>query len=114
LSKENAQALAFPAPLVQPDLHNLFIHTLSHGTTSWVEAIKEHSDLTHFIRYDARTAKVLEDGGVAAAQEETFIGWMLELHQGMFLGLGGDLFMGFMGLLFLLALISGVGVYGRS
>ncbi len=85
---------------------------IANLSTSWAEEMKDHSDSTHFIRFDARTAKILEDGGAAAAQKQTFTGWMLELHRGLFLGLGGELFTGFMGLLFVLALVSGVAVYG--
>lgn len=80
-------------------------------STSWAEEEKEHSDSTHTIRFDARTAKILEDGGVKAAQKRTFTGVMLELHKGMFAGLPGELFMGFMGLLFVLAMVSGVVLY---
>jgi uncharacterized iron-regulated membrane protein len=79
-------------------------------STSWAEAGKDHSDSTHSIRFDARTGKVLEDGG-AAASKETFTGIMLEIHRGLFVGLYGELFMGLMGLLFVLALVSGVYLY---
>jgi uncharacterized iron-regulated membrane protein len=81
-------------------------------STSWAETMKDHSDSTHFIRFDARTARVLEDGGAAAAPKETFIGVMLDLHRSLFAGLPGELFMGFMGLLFVLAILSGVLLYG--
>ena len=80
-------------------------------STSWTEVMKQHSDSTHYIRFDARTAKILEDGGPAAAKEMTFIGFMLEMHRAMFAGLPGELFMGFMGLLFVLAIVSGVVLY---
>lgn len=81
-------------------------------STSWAEEEKEHSDSTHFIRFDARTANILEDGGARAAQKQTFIGIMLQLHIALFAGLPGQLFMGFMGLLFVLALLSGLLLYG--
>lgn len=80
-------------------------------STSWTEAIKPNSDSSHFIRFDARTAEVLEDGGAKAAGKMTFIGFMLELHKSMFAGLPGELFMGLMGLLFVLAIVSGVVLY---
>lgn len=107
-----AARLRYPGELVT----SLFVdddepQVIAGLSTSWSEVMKDHSDSTHFIRFDARTAKVLEDGGVAA-QKKTFIGWMLELHRGMFLGLGGELFTGLMGVLFVLALVSGVAIYG--
>jgi len=83
-----------------------------HLSTSWAEVMKDHPDSTHYIRFDARTAKVLEDGGTRAAQKKTFIGVMLDLHRAMFAGLPGELFLGFMGLLFVLAIVSGVLLYG--
>jgi hypothetical protein len=51
---------------------------IANLSTSWAEEEKEHSDSTHTIRFDARTAKVLEDGGIRAAQKKTFTGVMLD------------------------------------
>lgn len=84
---------------------------IAYLTSSWAEASKDHSDSTHWIRYDARTAKVLEDKGNRTARQDTFIDIMLDLHRGMFVGLPGELFLGFMGLLFVLAIISGTVLY---
>ncbi len=57
---------------------------------------------------DARTAAVLGPpvGG------DTFMGVVFRLHVDMFAGLPGKLFLGFMGLLFVAAIVSGVVVYG--
>ena len=79
---------------------------------SWAEVLKEHSDSTHVIRYDARTAELLTDDGVKTARKRTFIGVMLDLHRSMFIGLPGELFMGLMGVLFVAALVSGAVLYG--
>jgi uncharacterized iron-regulated membrane protein len=83
----------------------------AHLATSWKEFMKPHSDSTHYIRFDARTAKVLEDVGTAKATKSTFIQLMLQLHAGLFVDLPGELFLGAMGLLFVLAIVSGVFIY---
>ncbi|MFD2162362.1 PepSY-associated TM helix domain-containing protein [Paradesertivirga mongoliensis] len=62
----------------------------------------------HYITMDERTAKVLE----AAPNELDFMLIMYYLHVDMFAGLPGKLFLGFMGLLFIVAIISGVILYG--
>lgn len=62
----------------------------------------------HYITMDERTAKVLE----AAPNELDFMLIMYYLHVDMFAGLPGKLFLGFMGLLFIVAIISGVVLYG--
>jgi uncharacterized iron-regulated membrane protein len=62
------------------------------------------------LRVDARTAIVLDEldvqGGV--------VRFLLKLHTDMFLGLPGKLFLGAMGLLFVVAIVSGVVVYRPS
>lgn len=47
----------------------------------------------------------------AVAEGEGVMGFILQLHTDMFLGLGGMLFLGFMGLLFAVALVSGTVLY---
>jgi uncharacterized iron-regulated membrane protein len=47
----------------------------------------------------------------AVAEGEGVMGFILQLHTDMFLGLGGMLFLGFMGLLFAIALVSGTVLY---
>ena len=61
-------------------------------------------------RVDARTGQFLDE--VHFTGRFTYI--MLRLHTDMYTGLGGKLFLGFMGLLFVVALVSGVVVYGPS
>ncbi|MEQ8267489.1 MAG: PepSY domain-containing protein [Parvibaculum sp.] len=48
---------------------------------------------------------------VRTPDDEGIMHFILELHVDMFLGLGGELFLGFMGFLFFLAIVSGVVVY---
>lgn len=61
-------------------------------------------------RVDAHTAKYLDAPDVTG--RFTYI--MLKLHTDMFAGLPGKLFLGFMGILFCVAIISGIVVYAPS
>jgi uncharacterized iron-regulated membrane protein len=56
---------------------------------------------------DERTAQVLE----APNRQEGFFAIMLQLHTDLFAGLPGKLFIGAMGLLFVIAIVSGVVLY---
>src|SRR5690606_10203177 len=59
-----------------------------------------------------RTAEVLHDAPPYAEDRFSFMGIMLALHVDLFAGLPGELFLGFMGLLFVVAIVSGVVLYG--
>jgi uncharacterized iron-regulated membrane protein len=59
------------------------------------------------IAIDARTAKVLGEPSF----EGSFLGVMFHLHVDLYAGLWGKLFLGFMGLLLVIAIISGVVLY---
>jgi uncharacterized iron-regulated membrane protein len=72
---------------------------------------KENPKTQHFIRFDARTAQVLETSKSMAEQPLTFMGVMLHLHADLFADLPGELFMGLMALLFVIAIVSGVVLY---
>ena len=63
-----------------------------------------------FLRVDAHTAHFLDAPDFFG--RFTYI--LLKLHTDMFAGLPGKLFLGFMGLLFVVAIVSGVVVYGPS
>ena len=56
---------------------------------------------------DDRTAKVLDE----PKYDEGFMYVMLQLHVDMFMGIGGKLFLGLMGILFVVAIISGLMLY---
>lgn len=60
------------------------------------------------VAVDARSAKLLAEPKIGG---EGFMAVMLSLHVDLFAGLAGKLFLGFMGLLFLIALVSGVVLY---
>ncbi|CAB3917397.1 MULTISPECIES: PepSY-associated TM helix domain-containing protein [Achromobacter] len=66
----------------------------------------------HAVRMDARTGDVLLDGPLYTEDKFSFMGIMLALHVDLFAGLPGELFLGFMGLLFCVAIVSGVVLYG--
>ena len=59
------------------------------------------------VAVDARTGDVLAEPRF----NEGFMWWMLKLHVDLFAGLAGKLFLGFMGLLLLVAIVSGVVLY---
>ncbi|MFY2833813.1 PepSY-associated TM helix domain-containing protein [Achromobacter xylosoxidans] len=66
----------------------------------------------HAVRMDGRTGDVLLDGPLYTEDKFSFMGIMLALHVDLFAGLPGELFLGFMGLLFCVAIVSGVVLYG--
>ncbi|SSW69303.1 PepSY-associated TM helix domain-containing protein [Achromobacter agilis] len=66
----------------------------------------------HAVRMDGRTGEVLLDGPPYTQDRFSFMGIMLALHVDLFAGLPGELFLGFMGLLFCVAIVSGVVLYG--
>lgn len=76
------------------------------------EALKANPKVMHFIRFDARTAQVLETSKSLEEQQHTFMGVMLMLHTELFAGLPGELFLAVMALLFVIAIVSGVILYG--
>lgn len=87
---------------------------------SW-QALKDEEThpglhVSHWIKFDARTANVVEQSP-PADKPKTWIEIVLEtcmtLHMNLFAGLPGALFMGAIGLLFVASLVSGTVLYGR-
>lgn len=74
--------------------------------------MRAQPETMHFVRFDARTGEVLETTKSAAEQPKTFIDIILALHTDLFVDLPGELFLGSMALLFVLAIVSGVVLYG--
>jgi len=68
----------------------------------------ESSDISAFYAYDARTGEFLNDYPLQGG----FTNLMLRLHTDMYAGLPGTLFLGFMGVLLAVSLISGTVLYG--
>ena len=75
----------------------------------WNLTLGDHPTDENFkpVAVDARTAKVLGQTNI----EDTFIGVMFHLHVDLYAGLWGKLFLGFMGLLLVVAIVSGVVLY---
>ncbi|MGU3493358.1 PepSY-associated TM helix domain-containing protein [Xanthobacteraceae bacterium A53D] len=73
-----------------------------------IGASKTATDETNrFATVDARTGEILR----APTSSNTFTGIMLRLHTDMYAGLPGKLFLGLMGLLMVVAIVSGVVLY---
>lgn len=75
----------------------------------WNLTLGDHPTDENFkpVAIDARTAKVLAQHNF----EDTFLGVMFHLHVDLYAGLWGKLFLGFMGLLLVMAIVSGVVLY---
>ncbi|MCQ9156771.1 PepSY-associated TM helix domain-containing protein [Acidomonas methanolica] len=73
----------------------------------------------HWIKFDARTVKVLKQSQPPDAPKKPrtwtgiILGTATRLHMNLFAGLPGALFMGVMGVLFVASLVSGTVLYGR-
>ena len=76
-----------------------------------LDALRENRRSRHWITFDAHTARVLKQTK-ATDDRRTFLGIMLSLHRDLFVGFSGELFMGLMGLLFVVAIVSGIALYG--
>ena len=66
----------------------------------------------HFIRFDARTAQVLEQSKPPGERRMDVMDVVAGLHEDLFIDLPGELFLGLMALLFVVAIVSGVVLYG--
>ncbi len=82
-----------------PDEPNVVSLSYAPDATALVERV---------VNFDIRTAAILNEPKI----QEGFIYIMFRLHTDMFAGLGGKLFQGIMGILFVVAAVSGVVVYG--
>lgn len=79
----------------------------------WFIAMGAHAlqgPTTALFTYDARTGALLRDTPLRRG----FMALMVRLHTDLFAGLAGSLLLGAMGLLLLVALVSGVAVYGPA
>ncbi|MCF0041233.1 PepSY-associated TM helix domain-containing protein [Dyadobacter fanqingshengii] len=102
---ETAALAAFPKKVVR------YIYWDEHEpnttTFSLSDSINAAPDNFTTVIVDDRTAEVLE----APNLQEGFMYIMLQMHIDMFMGIGGKLFLGLMGLLFVAAIISGMMLY---
>lgn len=83
----------------EPDSDKIWYVTMGDTPTA--------TDLVQ-VAVDSRSAALLAEPKIGG---EGFMAVMLSLHVDLFAGLAGKLFLGFMGLLFLIALVSGVVLY---
>lgn len=76
----------------------------------WNVTLGDHPNDEHYkpIAVDARTANVITE---PAFEGGAFMSTMFRLHVDLFAGLPGKLFLGFMGLLLIVAIVSGVVLY---
>jgi uncharacterized iron-regulated membrane protein len=66
----------------------------------------------HWIKFDAHTGQVLKQSKPFDADGIGFLDVVFKLHKDLFAGLAGELFLGSMALLFVVALASGIAIYG--
>jgi len=78
---------------------------------SMAPTMKPGDQLEHSLQFDSRTARLLKDEPPFDQQPQTFMGVMLSLHTDLFAGLPGELFLGLMGVLFVISVISGIVLY---
>lgn len=93
-----------------PDLVPQFLFREEDETNLWMFRFGETAMATDddkFVAVDARTAAPLKEPKF----NEGFIYLMFKLHVDLFAGLAGTLFLGFMGLLLVIAIVSGVVLY---
>lgn len=98
------------AKALHPDRVVQFTSQAEDDDTIWFVTLTPTPDPTDDFKQvavDARTGKVLAQ----PKTDEGFMYVMLKLHVDLFAGLPGKLFLGFMGLLLLVAIVSGVALY---
>lgn len=66
----------------------------------------------HIMKFDAHTGAVLRDSASPQKSRIGFLPLMLHLHMDLFAGLTGELFFALMALFFVIAIVSGVVLYG--
>ncbi|PZF70995.1 PepSY-associated TM helix domain-containing protein [Taibaiella soli] len=73
---------------------------------------KARNEEDHALTFDAHSGRLRKDEPPRNKQTPTFLTTMFSLHRDLFMDLPGELFLGFMGLLFVFAIISGIVLYG--
>ncbi|MFT3855939.1 MAG: PepSY domain-containing protein [Ilumatobacteraceae bacterium] len=66
----------------------------------------------HGLQFDSRTGNLLKDEPPFEQQPTSFMEVMFSLHTDLFAGISGELFLGLMGLLFVISTVSGIVLYG--
>ena len=93
-----------------PNKIMMYMSQESDEPAIWNVTLGDHPEDEHYkpIAVDARTAKVITE---PAFEGGAFMSTMFRLHVDLFAGLYGKLFLGLMGLLLLVAIVSGVVLY---
>ncbi|WP_213736232.1 PepSY-associated TM helix domain-containing protein [Bradyrhizobium sp. dw_411] len=78
--------------------------------SSWQAFLKD-TKVAHALKFDARTAQILRETRLGELTA-TLTGFILKLHKDLFAGTIGEYLLAAMAILFLVALVSGVVVYG--
>jgi uncharacterized iron-regulated membrane protein len=76
-----------------------------------LEAVKSNPALEHLIRFDLHTTQILGEGKRVGFRNRRFTDLLLIVHRSLFAGPIGELLIGIMGALFLVAIISGAVLY---
>ncbi|WP_420149087.1 PepSY-associated TM helix domain-containing protein [Spirosoma sp.] len=82
-------------------------HEPNTTTFTLSDSLTAPADNYQLVILDNRTARILEEPNV----QEGFMYVMFQLHVDMFMGIGGKLFLGLMGILFVVAIVSGLMLY---
>ena len=110
LPPANVDAVIASAKELYPAKKPMFISQEADVPEIWNVTLADHMHDHDYkpIAVDARTAKVITE---PAFEGGAFMSTMLALHVDLFMGLPGMLFLGFMGLLLLVAVVSGAVLY---
>ena len=106
----NVDAVIASAKELYPAKKPMFISQEADVPEIWNVTLADHMHDPNYkpIAVDARTTKVITE---PAFEGGVFMSTMLALHVDLFMGLAGKLFLGFMALLLLVAIVSGVVLY---
>jgi uncharacterized iron-regulated membrane protein len=106
----NVDAVIASAKELYPTKKPMFISQEADVPEIWNVTLADHMHDSNYkpIAVDARTTKVITE---PAFEGGVFMSTMLALHVDLFMGLPGMLFLGFMALLLLVAIVSGVVLY---
>ncbi len=106
----NIDAVLASAQALYPDKMAMYMSQEADEPAIWNVTLGDHPDDEHYkpIAVDARTTKVITE---PAFEGGVFMSTMFRLHVDLFAGLYGKLFLGFMGMLLIVAVVSGVVLY---
>ncbi|WP_409267046.1 PepSY-associated TM helix domain-containing protein [Massilia sp. BHUDP2] len=106
----NIDAVLASAKELYPNKIAMYMSQEIDEPAIWNVTLGDHPNDEHYkpIAVDARTTKVITE---PAFEGGAFMSTMLRLHVDLFAGLYGQLFLGFMGFLLIVAVVSGVVLY---